>query len=245
MSHGAARIAMWSGPRNISSAMMRAWENRRDTVVVDEPFYAFYLTRTRIDHPGAEEIVRRGETDWRRVVDSLLGPLPRGRSICFQKQMTLHLLPEIDRGWLDAVVNCFLIRDPKDVILSYVRKRPEPTLEDLGFIQQLELYRWLRAHTSQDPPVLDARDVQDHPREVLGALCARIGVAFDERMLTWPAGPRSSDGIWARWWYDAVERSTGWQPYRPKTEPLPERYEALWRSGMEAYEQLAAVRIRP
>jgi len=236
---------MWSGPRNISTAMMRSWENRRDTAVVDEPFYAFYLQRTGIDHPGAAEIVRQGETDWRRVVDSLLAPLPRGRSIQFQKQMTLHLLPEVDRGWLDAVLNCFLIRDPRDVILSYVRKRPDPTLADLGFLQQRELYRWVRQHTSQDPPVIDSRDVQDRPRELLVALCERLGLPFDEGMLSWPKGRRATDGLWARFWYDAVERSTGFEASRASEEPLPTRYASLASACRPAYEELADVRIRP
>src|SRR5438046_7275066 len=134
------RIAMWSGPRNISTAMMRAWGNRRDTFVVDEPFYAYYLKASGKKHPGADEVIATGETDWRKVVAHLTGPIPNGKQIFFQKQMAHHLLPEIDRAWLGAVTNCFLIRDPRKVIASYVRKREDPGLEDLGFVQQAEIF---------------------------------------------------------------------------------------------------------
>src|SRR5437899_1305383 len=126
------RIAMWSGPRNISTAMMRAWGNRDDTVVIDEPFYAYYLKVTGIEHPGAEEAIATGETDWPKIVTDLTGPIANGKRICFQKQMTHHLLTEIDRDWLGAVTNCFLIREPGEVINSYIKKREDPALEDLG-----------------------------------------------------------------------------------------------------------------
>ena len=126
------RVAMWSGPRNISTAMMRAWGNRGDTIVIDEPFYAYYLKVTGIEHPGAVEVLSIGETDWDKVVADLSGPIASGKRIFFQKQMTHHLLPEIDRGWLAAVTNCFLIRDPREVIHSYIKKRENPALEDLG-----------------------------------------------------------------------------------------------------------------
>jgi hypothetical protein len=244
-SDGVARVAMWSGPRNISTAMMRSWENRHDAVVVDEPFYAYYLERTGIDHPGAQEIIEQGETRWPAVVASLLAPLPTGSSVFFQKQMTLHLLDEVDRGWLGEVTNCFLIREPADVITSYVQKRPHVELDDLGFVQQTELYRWVRSNTGQDPPVLDSRDVQNHPAAVLAALCERIGVAFDEAMLSWPPGRRPSDGIWAPHWYGAVERSTGFAPWRAKSDVVPPRLEAVHQQCREAYQELWELRLRP
>ena len=138
------RIAMWSGPRNISTAMMRAWGNRQGTFVVDEPFYAYYLKATRIQHPGAEEVIATGETDWRKIVAQLTGPIRNDKRIFFQKQMTHHLLPEVDRQWLDAVTNCFLIRDPVEVIVSYIRKQSAPTLADLGFVQQCDIFDFVR-----------------------------------------------------------------------------------------------------
>ena len=239
------RIAMWSGPRNISTAMMRAWENRPDTFVVDEPFYAYYLKATGIDHPGAREIIEQGETSRQRVVDTLLGESPAGERIFFQKHMTLHLLDEVDRSWLGKVVNCFLIRAPRDVITSYLRRRPDVELADLGFTQQTELYRWVCENTGQDPPILDARDVQNHPRDLLSQLCARVGASFDERMLSWPAGRRPSDGIWAPYWYSAVERSTGFSPYELKTDEVPPALDGVYRRCAEAYAELSERRLRP
>src|SRR4029079_2310482 len=140
------RIAMWSGPRNISTAMMRAWGNRDDTTGIDEPFYAYYLKVTEIEHPGADEVLSIGETDWHKVVADLSVRIASGKRICFQKQMTHHLLPEIDRGWLAAATNCFLIRDPREVIHSYIKKREDPALEDLGFVQQAEIFEFVRSH---------------------------------------------------------------------------------------------------
>src|ERR671919_861098 len=189
------RIAMWSGPRNISTAMMRAWGNRADTVVIDEPFYAYYLKATGKKHPGAEEVIAAGGTDWRNVVARLTGPVPNGKRIFFQKQMTHHLLPEIDREWLGAVTNCFLIRDPREVINSYVKKREDPALEDLGFVQQAEIFDFVRTHTNVVPPVVDAKDVLQNPERTLRLLCEAIGVDFSESMLSWPPGFRETDGI--------------------------------------------------
>src|SRR4051812_9141437 len=145
------RIAMWSGPRNISTAMMRAWGNRPDTFVCDEPFYAYYLEKTGRDHPGAQEVIAQGETDWRKVTARLTGPVPRDKQVFYQKQMTHHLLPEIDRSWLGAVTNCFLIRDPAEVIASYIKKNNEPTLEDIGFVQQAKIFDWVREHVGNIP----------------------------------------------------------------------------------------------
>ena len=189
------RLAMWSGPRNISTAMMRARGNRLDTAVVDEPFYAFYLSATHKGRPNAEEVIVAGETDWRKVVAQLTGPIPNGRRIFFQKQMAHHLLPEVDRGWLLAMTNCFLIRDPREVIPSYVKKRGESILEDLGFVQQQEIFDWVRARSDVAPAVIDARDVLENPKRILALLCDAVSFEFSESMLSWPPGLPESDGI--------------------------------------------------
>src|ERR1051326_7597400 len=165
-------IAMWSGPRNISTAMMRAWGNRPDTVVVDEPFYAFYLKATGIKHPGAEEVIARGETDWRKVVEQCrrgVGAIT-DKTIFYQKQMTHHLLPQVSRDWLRDVTNCFLIRDPAKVIASYIKKNPEPELEDLGFLQQVEIFDFVCSQTGSVPAVIDADDVLRDPDGMLRLL---------------------------------------------------------------------------
>jgi hypothetical protein len=238
------RIAMWSGPRNISTAMMRAWGNRRDTAVVDEPFYAYYLGATGKKHPGADKVIATGETDWRRVVAQLTGPVPNGKGIFFQKQMTHHLLPVVDRQWLAAVTNCFLIRDPREVITSYIKRREEPTLEDLGFVQQADIFDFVRERTKSVPPVIDAKDVLQNPECVLRLLCEAIGVEFTVSMLSWPPGLRETDGIWAKYWYDEVARSTSFQPYRTRHDEVPPHLGEIHERCRECYEHLYKHRLR-
>jgi len=244
MTSAPVRIAMWSGPRNISTAMMRAWGNRADTVVMDEPFYAYYLEKTGKQHPGAAEIIARGEIDWRKVVEQVTkAQRPNGKSIFFQKQMTHHLLPEIDREWLVDLTNCFLIRDPREVILSYVKKNPEPELDDLGFVQQCEIFDLVHARTKSTPPVIDADDVLTSPERVLRQLCNAIDVEFDKAMLSWPPGLRDTDGIWAKHWYDAVARSTSFEPYQPREGNVPESLREIHERCRECYERLYKYRL--
>jgi hypothetical protein len=238
------RIAMWSGPRNISTAMMRAWGNRSDTFVVDEPFYAFYLNATGKKHPCAKEIIANGETDWRKVVAQLTKHVPNSKRIFYQKQMTHHLLPGVDRQWLGRVTNCFLIRDPREVIVSYIKKQGDPTLKDLGFVQQAEIFDWVCAHTRATPPVIDARDVLENPKRILGLLCDAVGVAFRESMLSWPPGLRGTDGIWAKHWYGEVAKSTSFQPYRTKNDQGPELLRGIHDRCRECYERLYGYRLR-
>ena len=236
-------VAMWSGPRNISTAMMRAWENRDDCVVWDEPLYAYYLARTGIDHPGAGDIIDAGDTDWARVVARCTGPVPGGRRIHFQKHMTHHMLEEVDRDWLARVNSFFLIRDPREVIASYARVREQVTVEDVGIPQQASLFDHVTRLRGSAPPVVDARDVLCDPPGLLRALCAALDVPFSERMLHWPAGPRDSDGVWARYWYDSVERSTGFAPYTPKPVDLAPDLAPLADACMDDYRRLHTLRL--
>ena len=242
---GTVRIAMWSGPRNISTAMMRAWENRGDTAVWDEPLYAYYLQRTGIEHPGTEEVIAAGETDWRRVVAAATGPVPGGKSIYFQKHMTHHVLDEVDREWLSQLSNCFLIRDPREVIASYARTRPEVNVRDVGVLQQTDLFEHARRITGATPLILDARDVLENPRALLETLCDALDVPFTERMLSWPAGSRESDGVWAKYWYDAVRASTGFAPYASKAHTLPASLEPLAEECEPYYQTLYRQRLCP
>ena len=237
------RIAMWSGPRNISTAMMRAWERRPDTAVCDEPLYAHYLEETGLDHPGRDAIIASQETDWRKVVAGLTGPLPDGKAVHYQKHMSHHLLPGAGRGWLGRVVNCFLIRDPAEVLVSYARSRAEVTAEDLGLRQQAEIFEHVLGRSGRVPPVLDAADVLNDPEGALRLLCAAVGVDFSERMLTWPAGRRASDGVWAEHWYGAVEASTGFMPYTPRTAPLSEEHAPLIEACTPYYRRLHEARL--
>lgn len=235
---------MWSGPRNISTAMMRSWGNRPDTFVCDEPFYAYYLKATGHEHPGAAEVVAHGETDPRKVIAHLTGDVPGGKRIFYQKQMTHHLLPEIDRGWLGTVTNCFLIRDPAEVIVSYIKKNNDPTLEDIGFVQQAEIFDWVRDHTGAVPPVIDAHDVLQDPPKLLRSLCDAIGVEFTDAMLSWEPGLRETDGIWAKHWYGEVESSTGFRKSsRREPEPVPERLRAVHDRSRECYDRLYEHRL--
>ncbi|MFN2541454.1 MAG: HAD family hydrolase [Chthoniobacterales bacterium] len=244
MNTASVRIAMWSGPRNISTAMMRAWGNRPDTVVIDEPFYAYYLERTGKKHPGAAEVIAQGETDWRRIVADLTErPIPSAKRIFFQKQMTHQLLPEIDRDWMIDLTSCFLIRDPREVILSYIKKNPDPKLEDLGFAQQCEIFDFVRERTHFIPPVVDACDVLQNPERILRLLCDAIGVAFDTAMLLWPPGLRETDGIWAKHWYDNVARSTSFAPYKPREGNVPDSMHEIYERCRDYYDKLYEHRL--
>ena len=236
------RIAMWSGPRNISTAMMRSFENRPDTDVVDEPLYGHFLAATGIDHPGRDEVLAEMSTDWREVVARLTAPVP-DRRLFYQKHMTHHVTDDVALDWVDELESCFLIRDPTEVIASYRVKRSEGDERDLGYAQQTELFVRVVERTGTIPPVLDARDVLEDPRGVLTALCERLSIPFREEMLCWPAGPRATDGVWARHWYDVVDESTGFGPYRPKTEPLGEEERAIAEKCRPQYERLREHRI--
>jgi hypothetical protein len=245
MSHpGPIRIAMWSGPRNISTAMMRAWGNRADTFVIDEPFYAFYLRATGKEHPVADEVITSGETDWRKVITQLTGPIPNGKQIFFQKQMSHHLLPKVDREWLGAVTNCFLIRDPGEVIASYIKKRDDLALPDLGFMQQAEIFDLVRTRTNSVPPVVDAKDVLENPGRILRLLCEAVGVEFSDSMLSWPPGLRETDGTWARHWYGEVTKTTSFQPYHPSDARVPRHLTEIHDRCRESYDRLYEYKLR-
>lgn len=236
---------MWSGPRNVSTAFMRSWENRPGTMVVDEPFYAHYLLATGIDHPGRDEVLAHHETDWMRVVESLLAPLPQGVTVFYQKQMSHHLLPHMGREWLGSVAHAFLIRDPAPMLASLGDKLGKFDLSATGLPQQVEIFDHVRLTTGHVPPVVDAADLLAAPEPVLRALCSSLGIPFSERMLSWPAGPRATDGVWAKYWYDRVERSTGFEPAEAAAVPqLRGRLAELEAQCRPLYEHLRAHRLR-
>lgn len=240
------RIAMWSGPRNISTALMRAWENRADCAVVDEPLYAAYLAATGLDHPARDAVIAAGETDWRRVACALAsGPVPGGKPIWYQKHMTHHLLPGMELDWVHTLTNVFLIRDPAEVVDSYLKSRAAVAPADIGLLQQSALYDEVARSAAAPPVVIDAADFLRDPRAHLRALCDALGIAFDERMLRWPAGPRASDGVWAPHWYAAVWRSTGFEPWRERRPRLDAAASAVAAACRPAYERLHALRMRP
>jgi hypothetical protein len=238
------RLAMWSGPRNISTAMMRSWENRGDCAVCDEPLYAHYLAHTGLDHPGAAQVIAAGETDWRRVADQLTGPIPDGKAIWYQKHMTHHLLPHISRDWLADLRHVFLIRDPRAVLLSYVKSRAHVSAEDIGVLQQLDIYQYVSRQSGSAPPVIDGDEFLKAPQAQLQMLCAQLGIEFTPRMLHWPPGPRASDGVWAPHWYAAVLRSSGFEPRGDCDLEVPAAHRGILREVMPAFETLRARRLK-
>jgi len=236
---------MWSGPRNISTALMRAWENRDDCVVWDEPLYGYYLDATGIPHPGAAEIIADQGTDAIAIIAACTGEVPQGKKIFYQKHMTLHLLPQLDRNWLASLVNCFLIREPEAVIASYSAVRSDATLDDIGFVQQAELFETVRAMTGEVPIVIDSREFLLEPETMLRAICARLDIEFTPQMISWPAGRRDSDGVWAKYWYDSVWSSTGFAPYREKVYELSEKDRQIASQARPYYETLFQHRLQP
>ena len=206
------KIAMWSGPRNLSTAMMYAFGNRADFAAWDEPFYAAYLMATGIDHPMRDDVVAAHESEPERVADRCAGPVPDGKVHWYMKHMGFQM-DGFPLSWAEDCVNVHLIRHPARVVASYARKREKPTLRDIGFEQQLEIYERFPG------PVLDSYDVRLDPENALKRLCAEIGLEFDPAMLAWEAGPKPFDGAWAAHWYDAVHRSTG---FAGPEGPLPE-----------------------
>lgn len=238
-----ARIAMWSGPRNISTALMRSWDSRDDTFVCDEPLYAHYLQATGVEHPWRDEVIEAHETDWRKVVAWLTGRIPGGKRIFYQKHMAHHLLPHMGRDWLSGLTSAFLIREPREMLTSLVQVLPEPRIEQTGLPQQWELFDEVHRATGTTPPVLDARDVLENPRGMLERLCATLDVPFQEAMLQWEPGPRETDGIWARHWYASVEKSTGFGRYRPKPDEVPRRLRGVLEACRGIYARLYAHRL--
>ncbi len=235
------RINLWSGPRNVSTALMYSFAQRADTRVVDEPLYGHYLRVSGAEHPAAAEVMAAMDCDGDRVVaDVMLGPFDRRLLFC--KQMAHHLV-ELDESFLARMTNLILIRDPEQMLPSLVRQIPEPNLRDTALERQWRLVETLEA-LGQDPPVLDSRELLLDPAGVLSALCHRLGVEYDPAMLSWPAGPRPEDGPWAPHWYHAVHSSTGFQPYRPKTSPFLARLEPLLAECRPFYERLAERAIR-
>jgi hypothetical protein len=234
------RIAMWSGPRNISTAMMRSFGNRADTAASDEPFYAAYLLATGLDHPMRAEVIASQPTDWRAVAAAVTGPVPGGRPVWYQKHMTHHMVPGFGRDWIAGVTSAFLIRRPESVLASYTAKRAEVDLRDIGFVEQAEIFDAVAERLGHAPPVVDGADVLADPRGTLGALSAALGLAFDPAMLAWAPGPRPEDGVWAPHWYAAVWASTGFAAPRPEVEfaALPDHLKPIAEAARPYYERM-------
>ncbi|SDI79613.1 sulfotransferase [Aliiruegeria lutimaris] len=238
------RIAMWSGPRNLSTAMMYAFANRADFAAVDEPFYAAYLAATGLTHPMQDEILAAQPTDPAEVVAYLTGPVPGGAPHFYQKHMTHHIFAGMPTDWMDNMVNVFLIRHPARVIASYGLKRENPTLDDIGFWQQADLFDHV-AEVHGKAIVVDSHDIRHNPEGMLRALCAEIGLEFDPAMLSWPAGGKGCDGVWAPHWYESVWKSTGFAGREGPLPEVPEHLRDVLEAALPHYKRLAASALKP
>ena len=238
-------IAMWSGPRNISTAMMRSFGARADCQVVDEPFYAAFLEITGLDHPMREEILEAGETDWHKVADSLIDPASCSKPVFYQKHMTHHMVEEIGRDWFASVRHAFLIRRPEDVLASYNEKRETVELRDIGFVEQAEIFDAVCDLTGETPPVVEGIHILSDPPGMLGKLCAALGIDFDPAMLSWPPGRRDTDGIWAPYWYGRVEQSTGFAPPGKIVDraDLPANLQRIAEEATPYFDRMQAVKL--
>lgn len=238
------RIAMWSGPRNISTALMRSFENRPDCIVVDEPFYAYYLSRTGLDHPGFDQILASQPTSSDGVLERLTAPLPDGISVQYQKQMSHHILPDTPTEWIHSVTNCFLLREPRAMIASYAKTRATVTLADIGVAQLVDLFHCVADRLGTAPVVIDSDDLLAAPKDMLSLLCARLGIDFVPEMLSWPKGRRDSDGVWAPHWYKNVEASRGFESRAPFEGQLKPEYEAVAQEAICLQNKLAKYKLR-
>lgn len=234
---------MWSGPRNLSTAMMYAFSARGDAVVWDEPFYAAYLEATGIDHPMRDAIIAENESDPDRIASICKGPVPQHKTLFYQKHMTLHMVDGFDRRWMRACSNVFLIRHPARVIASYAKKRDAATLADIGFVQQEQLFNEVAGWSGATPLVIDSDDIRADPEGMLRKLCAGLGIDFTRKMLKWPAGGNEADGTWAPHWYAAVHRSTGFDGSEGPLPALGGAYADLAASALPYYQRLAEHRL--
>ena len=237
-------IAMWSGPRNLSTAMMRSFENRKDTVVFDEPFYAHYLSVTKLNHPGRDQILDFQSTNWDEVVEKCRNTSFQKESLCYQKHMAQHNLQGFDISWIKDVQNCLLIRDPKYVIASYGKKLPIQDERHLGYKQQAEIIEFLEKENGITPPIVDADDILKNPESMIKKLCKALDIIFYPSMLQWPAGTRSSDGVWGVYWYEGVYDSTGFKPYTKKEVNIDQKFANVYEKCKKHYDTFYNKRIK-
>ena len=236
-------IAMWSGPRNLSTALMRSFENRLDCFVSDEPFYSYFLYKTKLKHPLSDKIVKSGLIDYDKIIKYITGPIPYEKHIWYQKHMAHHILEGENLNWIKNMKNCLLIRHPNDVILSYSKKNEINRIQQLGYLQQIEIYKMLTKETGISPIIIDAQDLLRKPKKMLIKICKNLEIKFDDKMLSWPSGTRDTDGIWGKHWYKQVEASTGFKPYIKTNKTIPFKYQILYDECIKYYDFLYQNRI--
>ena len=232
-------IYMWSGPRNLSTALMRSFENREDTKVWDEPFYAYYLKETKKNHPLANEIINKYETNLDKIIELVTAEKD---FIYFQKHMSHHIIKKIPINWITKGINCFLIRHPKEVLLSYIQKNDLIDSNDLGYPAQLRLFNYIKT-SNKKILVIDAKDLSEKPEIILKKICKKINIPFTEKMLNWPKGRRDSDGIWEKIWYKNVKSSTSFNKILNKEYEIPKKYNHIYNECLRIYDQLKICNI--
>ena len=236
---------MWSGPRNISTAMMYAFDNRLDCHATDAPLYANFLMSTGTQHPGAKEIMEKHEADLDRLISQLTGPIPEGKSIWYQKHMCHHVMDDSDISWIDGLTNCFLIRDPREVLLSLSKITDSIDLRSTGLPQQIRIVEHVTKQSGFSPPILDSKEILENPRALLRELCDLVGINFDQKMLSWEPGPRACDGVWAEYWYGSVWASSGFAPPSPREGELNSYLSGVLDEAMPLFQKLHGIRVRP
>ena len=235
-------VAMWSGPRNISTAMMRSFGSREDSFVSDEPMYGHFLMKTGISHPMRDEVLKSMSTDFNDLTDYLTGNIPNNRNIWYQKQMTHHILESDNLSWVKKLKNTFLIRHPKDVMLSYMEKF-DLEEELIGFQQQDRIYRYVFDFVEENPIVIDAKDILKDPKKMLTRLCNHLDIPFHSSMLSWRTGHHSTDGVWGKHWYSNVIKTDSFGEYKEKTNSIPEKYIDIYNRSLELYKKLHQKKI--
>ena len=236
-------IAMWSGPRNVSTALMRSFENRSDCFVSDEPFYSYFLYKTRLKHPLSDEIIKSGLTNYNEIIKYITGPIPSLKNIWYQKHMAHHILEGTNIDWIKNMENCLLIRNPSDVILSYSKKNEINSIQQLGYLQQIGIYEMLNKEMGISPTIIDAQDLLRKPKRMLIEMCKNLKIKFDDKMLSWPPGIRETDGIWGKHWYKQVEASRGFKPYIKTNRIIPLKYQSLYDECIQYYDFLYENRV--
>ena len=230
-------VACWSGPRNISTALMRSWSSRKDTYVTDEPFYAYYLKETKIKHPMYKEIIEAYQTNYSEIVNFLNDKIPDDKKIWYQKHMAHHILDLDNIEWISNFQNCILIRNPKKVIDSFSKKNELIDVEQLGYPQQYEIIKFLKK-TNKPFLIIDSSDLLKNPEKLLSIWCKNININFDKSMLKWKKGNHINDGLWWKIWYGNVIKTTGFQKYEKKDITIENKYDSIYNESMKYYSYL-------
>ena len=233
-------VACWSGPRNISTALMRSWSSRKDTFITDEPFYAYYLKKTKLKHPMNEIIMKNYSSNYFEIVKYLTNQTPENKKIWYQKHMAHHILDLNNIDWIANFENCILLRNPKEVINSFSKKNILNSVEQLGYPQQYEIIKFLKKR-NKSYVIIDSSELLQNPEQMLSAWCKKININFDKSMLKWEKGNHANDGIWWKVWYDSVIKTTEFQRYKIKDINIENKYDSIYNESMKYYNYLRKV----